>query len=993
MRHLTALLVAALMLAGAAPIPPKPPAPDLATLVPWAAAPLDKPPIEMPRLTLPPPPAQVPPVVLVPLIVPAAPKPTAPVPGARALPCVGAWLRIASESLECGRARFAKGELDDAAKAFEQAVRGGTERDVVAEARYWYGETLYRLNRFEDAEWQFRQVVSDPARAEFGPWAMAGHGWTALRLGDGARAQEAFTRLFATAPPAPLDSWGRHGLAMALYAQGRNEEAEKVWAELLARRPAAGLERDVVFWHGEVLGRIGQYDRAAQELTAFTQGGAHPLLSFAHVRLGWWRLHAGQASQSAAAFRAFLTSPPSIADAGIARERDWAEAGLALALVAAGDWDGARQGLRGLDSRRSPLTVPIRLRLAAAAADKGQAAAGNAVVQELLGATLTPAVRAWVLLVKGDALRAEGNRDEARTQFELARNTDPTSETGRHALLRLAQSNFELREFSQAASDVAPLLTSSVSPDMRAAALLLQGEAAYHAGDYAKATAAYRRALVEFPGHASAPAVRLALAWSALRGGQRDDALQQFREFARVQPADPHAVDALVLASELTLAAGSLDAARELLDRIIATYPRQPRSDFARLNRALLLARTGQAPAAQKELREWITRAPFPPLLGRAYGALGATLLAAGRPAEAVREFARAQQEGFVDFAKLGLGAAALTQERWDDAVRDFTEARDTGTERIAAAAEYGLAAVAFQRGKVREFKQPALAALDAAPRGPAAPRLLYVLTAIGVEDKDWPSALGHAKRLITEFPGDEAADDALVRVGTGAAEAGAWPVALEALTLLREKYPQSPLAAETRVILAQALIETGRGEDGTRILEEFVAASPNDPRAAQAWIAVGRAREAAGDRQAALAAFSRATQVGAPVAWSKDAILAHARVLLAEKRWADARATLDRLLRSGEATSAAEAAVSIGDAWEGQGDSIAAAEYYLTAAYLAPTTLAGRRALLAAGRSLAAAKQGEGAGIAYRKLLAQTDVPADLADAARRGLAELRLR
>src|SRR5213592_3074689 len=36
----------------------------------------------------------------------------------------GAWLRISSESLECGRSKFAKEEFDEAARALEQVLRG-----------------------------------------------------------------------------------------------------------------------------------------------------------------------------------------------------------------------------------------------------------------------------------------------------------------------------------------------------------------------------------------------------------------------------------------------------------------------------------------------------------------------------------------------------------------------------------------------------------------------------------------------------------------------------------------------------------------------------------------------------------------------------------------------------------------------------------------------------------------------------------------------------
>ena len=134
----------------------------------------------------------------------------------------------------------------------------------------------------------------------------------------------------------------------------------------------------------------------------------------------------------------------------------------------------------------------------------------------------------------------------------------------------------------------------------------------------------------------------------------------------------------------------------------------------------------------------------------------------------------RRRPRASVRLAALGLGAAALAQGQTGPATAKLTEARDSGTAEVAAVA-YGLAVAAFQRAGATGFKQPALAALGLAPKGPSAPRLLYVLTGIAVEEKDFPAALTSAKRLV-EFPSDEAADDALERVGAGAAAARRGP-------------------------------------------------------------------------------------------------------------------------------------------------------------------------------------------------------------------------
>jgi hypothetical protein len=129
-----------LTLAGATPLPLTPPPPDLAPLVGFVSAPLDKPPVLV-EAPLPPPPVELPALPPAAIVLPTAEKPAAFVQPPRALPCIGAWTGVASESLECGRARFARAEYDDAAKALESATKAGADPDLLREARYWLGET------------------------------------------------------------------------------------------------------------------------------------------------------------------------------------------------------------------------------------------------------------------------------------------------------------------------------------------------------------------------------------------------------------------------------------------------------------------------------------------------------------------------------------------------------------------------------------------------------------------------------------------------------------------------------------------------------------------------------------------------------------------------------------------------------------------------------------------------------------------------------------
>ena len=130
------------------------------------------------------------------------------------------------------------------------------------------------------------------------------------------------------------------------------------------------------------------------------------MLPAGQVRLGWLYLGLDRTTDAVSMFRAFL------AGSGDMRgDREWAEAGLGLALVGTGDIAGARRALAALDARRSPLGLPIRLRLIAHALEKGRSAEALDAIQEVLAGNVSPAVRAWVLVVQGDVHRARGERD------------------------------------------------------------------------------------------------------------------------------------------------------------------------------------------------------------------------------------------------------------------------------------------------------------------------------------------------------------------------------------------------------------------------------------------------------------------------------------------------------------------------------------------------------------------------------------------------------
>lgn len=785
--------------------------------------------------------------------------------------------------------------------------------------------------------------------------------------------------------------------ALSLYASGKYADAARVWSDLSKRSLTAEQATDVALWYGDTLGRLGDHRGAEQQLKAFVTGARpgsireHPMLATGLVRLGWWTFAAGRASDSIATFKRCFAGPCN--SAGKA-EQDWAGAGLALAFNTAGDWNNARSTAHWLTTRKAEPAGLVSLTLMRTVVESKNPQAIQAMAQEVLAGPLTPTMRAWVLVMKGEAARRDGNRDEARTQYEMAQRTDSGSSVGAYATYRLALANFEMREFGQAAVDLEPVLKSKIAAEVRVAALLLQGEAAYRAKNYATASAAFRRLLVESPRDPQAALIQLSLPWAACRQGQKDEARTFFLEFVKSHPDHPNAADALMMAVDTT--AGDGGVAKQQLDKIITRYPTRLPNDFARLNRAILMVRSGQHVEAQGMLRDWIARAPYEAGLARAHAALGAALLATAMHAkgmdtalagEAAREFAAAQKDDASGYASLGAGIAAMLRKQFDEAGRALTAARDAGAPEIASIAEYALAEVALERGNLKAFKQPALNALKASPSGPSAPPLMYVLTGIALEEKDLPGAFDLAKKLAQQFPTHDAADDAIERVGAAAAKIPNWPVVYEAYSLLRQRYPTSPFVDGSKRLLAEAAFQTGHMADARRDLEHVVTATPND---GALWIMLAKARSTTGDRPGAIDAYTRAASVTKLSEWPRETVLDNARLLVLEKRWQPARTLFEGLLKSNDQFLVLESTCAIGDTYRGEGNLLAATQYYMTAAYIAPESPFGRRALLAAGQAFGALKQSDSAATMYKKLLAQANVPAELVDAARQGLESL---
>jgi TolA-binding protein len=914
-------------------------------------------------------------------------RPSAPMAPPRALACnpLGSVFGVASEQLECGRAKYQRAELEPALVEFQAVMQKSGDRDLVREARYWTAESLLRLGRRADVASHFEIVAKEDPQSDIGLYSRHALAWVLLERGESARALETFQGFLRGRVVPELVPIARHGRALSLHALQRYPEARAEWTALLNTSLPRPLAAEASFWLGDTLGRLGDPAGAAQRLQVFTAAGPHLLIESGLMRLGWWRREAGQPLEAVKTYRGLLGAYPRTGEA------PWVRAGLVRALLDLDDYAAAREEARRLQSsdKTGSLALPALLLLARYGVEKNRPEETQALATELLGLELGASTRAYVLVLSGESLRQSGQATEARDRFDAVRQAGAPAVFGGYAGVRLAQIDLEARELAQARTTAESLLAGTLPPAQRAAALLIAGEASYGLREYDRAAGFYTRYLTELPQSPSSAPVRLALGWAELRRGAAAAARQEWERFAREAPNDPRLPAVLLLSAEMAARAGDEAGARVLLDRLLARYPDGEQAEAAMLNRAVLAMRAGREADALRDLDALTARAPTSPFIGRIRLARGAALLRVQRAPDAETEFRSALREG-EEAGRLGLGVVAFTRRQWGEATREWVAVRDASAGSAATAAEYGLAAAAFNQGQLDEFRRLAAPLLAGSPDPAFTPGLLQGMAYLAAADKKWTEARALTLRLVNEFGKSGAAPAALATLGGAAARSGEWPVSREAYQLLATRYAGYALGAEARLDQAEALLRTGAVPEARQRLEAFVNGETGDPRLPRALLLLAQSYETGGEKDKALDIYARLRRDYPTAAGTERAAFSQGRLLLTEGKWEEARPLLQKALDDADPTTAAEAAFRLGEGHRAAGQHADAAQAYMTAAYLAPESPWGQRALLGAGQSFAALKQSDAAVIVYRKLATAKGSEVELADAARKELKAL---
>src|SRR5882724_3728551 len=173
--------------------------------------------------------------------------------------------RIPDATLLLGKVRLSQGQHEAALQAFRQAQTFSPAPGRPDEARFWEGETLFRMKRFPEARAIYDRILAENPSSPSAPDAVYGLAWVNLELKRRDQTVGLLRSFVTKYPDHRLLPDARYTLGQALIAGGQGDEGV---AELRAFAKAypnhdltAGARRTVV----DTLVRQGKKNELAEE--------------------------------------------------------------------------------------------------------------------------------------------------------------------------------------------------------------------------------------------------------------------------------------------------------------------------------------------------------------------------------------------------------------------------------------------------------------------------------------------------------------------------------------------------------------------------------------------------------------------------------------------------------------------------------------------------------------------------------------------------------
>ena len=937
---------------------------------------------------------------------------------------------------------FARGDAEEAARAFRRAEKGGDRLAIADDG--WFGRIRALEARGDDdeawKEWEkWSRKHEDSALA---PEALLARAWNALRRDSVETAAQLLDELktahpwyresprvqlaaaavaYRSARPAEaLEALATASDPAAIYLKGlclRDEgavlKAAAAFQEIVMRHPDSTLRDAALIAKADIFLASGSYRAAAEEYDRVAQAaGRADVRAEAELRHAACLLLEGDAETG-------------IAELGGVAERHAgsefaarAQYLLGEALFAHGRYSDAiveynRVLTRYFDHELAP-SAQYRVGRSLDALDRSREATGayRAVVTGYPLADESPAAA----YLAGVGLLEQGLPLEASPYFQVVLDRYAREGSGgvvefpspeHRELVEMALCLWQLSYWKAGRLGElcgVPHLTLQRMPPSpspwRGWALLIDADALASQARYDEAEATLETLIGEFPDHRLALSANRLLAWTYSRQGREDLAIateRRMRErYDALDDVDGQAAATLHEAHILFNEKKYADAA-PVYDDFIARFPEHPDRLLALYHAGLCHERLDHTGNAIDRWETLVATAPSDPVAEWAWARAGDVYFRVGHYDDAKRCF-RGLLEHFSGTSAAARGKLRIAQADYNagndaEALASYSEiVAEFGGTPAAREAERGLERCLYRLGQREDGSEVLARLVEEYPTSSFAADAQFEIARRHYEDKHWGEAANSFLRVVTQFPNYSAADRAHYLLADSYAQTGDDAAARKAWEQFLYFFAQSEFRSTVQFRLASARYDTGDYIQAAVDFSAVLDAETSEETARAARFNLALCREQLGDFEQAAAGFEEYRR-DAPAGDVRLGSTAYHLGSLHERsgRAADAIREYEAALAADpDRALAAELHWRIGGSQEQLGATERAIVAYGKATKLAPEgspirlSAAGRLAALHEERGEVAEAIG-----AYRNLARESDDP-ELVSAAKSRIADL---
>ncbi len=818
-----------------------------------------------------------------------------------------AWLLL-------GKARLALNDPTGALEAFRRAGIFVPPPGRSQEAKFWEAETLFRLKRFADARATYDEVIRLDASSPLAPDAMYGRSWSDLELKQIGPAVAGFRQLLEVREWAgsPLIPQATFALARALVDLRRYEEAVPLLESFAAKYPTHAHAGDAQYLLGWTRIETGETSAGIADLRTFIAAyPAHELVAAARRRITEAVRKSGDRGELTTEYQALLgetaATPEVLATA----------AEMAGQVGRTADQEVAWRRLRE-EFPTHPLAVRAAIELARFAVQREQYADAARLAE---AATTAPEYQAEALLIAGESYLKLGQPQEALRALEAVATARGGDRAFRYrALAGRATIQEEQEHWVEAMKLYDDVAADSPDPTLKqwaGSSLLTLAKARLEESDYEVALDGFRRARKLSPPPGRSQEARYWEAVTLVRLKRGPEARIAYDAVVRGDAESPLVPDALYGLAWVELEAKRYDPAIRYLRQLVERWPEHSMAGDAMFILARTLTDVRRYDEAIPLLGSFVDKYPSHEHAADAQYLLGWTRLAAGKTTEGIttlRAFVMSNPTH-----ELVPGA----KRKLTEAVQKLGQPAELAIEYEALMAEpnptpeilHDAAQIAGQMDRPAEREAAWMRLRAEFPEHPLSQRVALELAQAAFKRERYSEVVALAGAAVHR---DELRAEAHLLIGEAELKLGHQPAAIKAFkaaisaagadkNLRHRALAGIAVAHEEQQAWSEALgaYEGVAAEAGEEALRQW---------AADAILALARARLTEGDLEAALDGFRRARKLTPPPGRSQEARYWEAETLMRLKRYPEARTAYEAVSR-GDASSpfAPDAALGLG--------------------------------------------------------------------------------